>query len=148
MTGTRLLLAAVLPLACAACTYPVREMPPDHAVAGAFGNDGRSWKVRDAAAVSGPEGTVLVVTRLYFDRRAWARDARLDYDDLARFLDNDHDYAPELDVKLDAAEPRPAEHSELNVLEWKVALDPGAKRRLRFDFSVEHPRSMDVIGLL
>lgn len=102
MTGTRLLLAAVLPLACAACTYPVREMPPDHAVAGAFGNDGRSWKVRDAAAISGPEGMVLVVTRLYFDRRSWARDARLDNDDLARFLDNDHDYAPELDVKLDA----------------------------------------------
>jgi len=54
----------------------------------------------------------------------------------------------QIKVKLDAADPKPAEHSELNVLEWKVALDPGAKRKLRFDFSVEHPRSMDVIGLL
>ena len=54
----------------------------------------------------------------------------------------------QIKVKLDSADPKPAEHSELNVLEWKLALDPGAKRKLRFDFTVEHPRSMDVVGLL
>jgi uncharacterized protein (TIGR02231 family) len=54
----------------------------------------------------------------------------------------------QIKVKLDSADPKPAEVSELNVLEWKIALDPGAKRKLRFDFNVEHPRSMDVIGLL
>jgi uncharacterized protein (TIGR02231 family) len=54
----------------------------------------------------------------------------------------------QIKVKLDTADPKPAEVSELNVLEWKLALDPGAKRKLRFDFTVEHPRSMDVIGLL
>jgi uncharacterized protein (TIGR02231 family) len=54
----------------------------------------------------------------------------------------------QIKVKLDAAEPKPTEHTELNVLEWKVVLEPGAKRMLRFDFTVEHPRSMDVIGLL
>jgi hypothetical protein len=36
----------------------------------------------------------------------------------------------------------------LNILEWKLTLDRGAKRVLRFDFNVEHPRSMDVVGLL
>jgi hypothetical protein len=35
----------------------------------------------------------------------------------------------------------------LRQLEWKLTLDRGAKRTLRFDFSVEHPRTMDVIGL-
>ncbi len=54
----------------------------------------------------------------------------------------------QIKVKLDAADPKPTEHSELNVLEWKVVLDPGAKRTLRFDFTIEHPRGMDVIGLL
>ena len=50
-------------------------------------------------------------------------------------------------VKLDSADPNPTEQSELNTLEWKLVLDKGAKRVLRFDFNVEHPRTMDVIGL-
>jgi uncharacterized protein (TIGR02231 family) len=54
----------------------------------------------------------------------------------------------QIKVKLEGADPKPAEQSELNVLEWRIVLDPGAKRKLRFDFNVEHPRSMDVIGLL
>jgi hypothetical protein len=54
----------------------------------------------------------------------------------------------QIKVKLDSVDPKPAEHSELNVLEWKVVLEAGAKRKLRFDFTVEHPRAMDVIGLL
>lgn len=54
----------------------------------------------------------------------------------------------QIKVKLEAAEPKPSEQSELNVLEWKLVLDPGTKRKVRFDFNVEHPRSMEVIGLL
>jgi uncharacterized protein (TIGR02231 family) len=54
----------------------------------------------------------------------------------------------QIKVKLDAADPKPSEQSELGQLEWKLTLDQGAKRTIRFDFSVEHPRSMDVIGLL
>lgn len=50
-------------------------------------------------------------------------------------------------VKLEAADPRPAEHSELNLLEWKLAAKPGAKSVIRFEFSVEYPRAMDVVGL-
>lgn len=102
MSGLRLLLAAALPLMCTACALPVREMPPDHAAVGEFGHDGKSWKLRDAAAVSGSEGLVLIVTRLYFDRKKWVQDARLTHEDFAQFLDNEYGYAPELDIKLDA----------------------------------------------
>ena len=51
-------------------------------------------------------------------------------------------------VKLEGADPKPAEQTELGQLEWKLTLDKGARRTIRFDFSVEHPRSMDVIGLI
>jgi uncharacterized protein DUF4139 len=54
----------------------------------------------------------------------------------------------QIKVKLEAADPKPAEQSELGQLEWKLVLEQGARRTIRFDFSVEHPRSMDVIGLL
>ena len=51
-------------------------------------------------------------------------------------------------VKLDSADPKPSEQTELNQLEWKLTLDKGAKRTIRFDYSVEFPRTMDVVGLL
>lgn len=54
----------------------------------------------------------------------------------------------QIKVKLEAADPKPSEQSELGQLEWKLTLDRGAKRSIRFDFSVEYPRSLDVVGLL
>jgi uncharacterized protein (TIGR02231 family) len=54
----------------------------------------------------------------------------------------------QIKVKLESADPKPSEQSELGQLEWKLTLDKAARRVIRFDFSVEHPRSMDVIGLL
>lgn len=53
----------------------------------------------------------------------------------------------QIKVKLDSADPKPAEHSDLNQLEWKLTLDRAAKHTIRFDFSVEFPRVMEVIGL-
>jgi len=53
----------------------------------------------------------------------------------------------QIKVKLEAAEPKPSEQTELNLLEWKLTLDKTSKQTLRFDYSVEHPRSMDVVGL-
>jgi len=53
----------------------------------------------------------------------------------------------QIKVKLDSADPKPVEHTDLNQLEWKLTLDRAAKQTLRFDFSVEFPRAMDVIGL-
>lgn len=53
----------------------------------------------------------------------------------------------QIKVKLESAEPKPAKQTDLNQLEWKLTLDKQSKQTIRFDFSVEHPRSMEVIGL-
>lgn len=53
----------------------------------------------------------------------------------------------EIKVRLDTADPKPSEQTELNLLNWKLALAPQEKRLVRFDFSVDYPQSMDVIGL-
>jgi len=53
----------------------------------------------------------------------------------------------QIKVKLESAEPAPSTHSKLNQLEWKLTLEPGARRTLYFESSVELPRGMDVAGL-
>jgi len=53
----------------------------------------------------------------------------------------------QIKVRLDSAEPKPDKHTDLNQLEWKLILDPRAKQTVRFAFSVEAPRAMDVVGL-
>jgi uncharacterized protein (TIGR02231 family) len=63
-----------------------------------------------------------------------------------------HDQIPvprheNIKVKLDSVEPRPTEQTELNLLEWELAIPPGEERVVRFDFTVEHPREMSVLGL-
>jgi len=63
-----------------------------------------------------------------------------------------HDQLPvprheSIKVKLEGSDPKPADQSELGELTWKLSLDPGAKRFIRFDFGVEHPRDIQVAGL-
>jgi len=63
-----------------------------------------------------------------------------------------HDQIPvsrheQIKVKLEAAEPEPNEQTELNELEWHLSLAPNAKQIVRFDFTVEHPAAMQVMGL-
>ncbi len=63
-----------------------------------------------------------------------------------------HDQIPvprheDIKVKLESAEPRQVEQKELNLLEWELTLAPGEKRIVRFDFTVEHPRGMSLVGL-
>ncbi len=53
----------------------------------------------------------------------------------------------QIKVKLDSADPKATEHSDLNQLEWKLTLDQGAKQTIRFDFTVEFPKTLDVVGL-
>jgi len=53
----------------------------------------------------------------------------------------------EIKVRLDMAEPKPTKQTELGILEWELDLEPGEERAIRFDFNVEHPRSLTVIGL-
>ena len=50
-------------------------------------------------------------------------------------------------VRLEWAEPKPATQSDLGLLEWKLTLAPKEERVVRFEFSVEHPRAMPVVGL-
>ncbi len=64
-----------------------------------------------------------------------------------------HDHIPvprheQIKVKLEQVRPDPAEKSELNMLEWRLQLAAGAKQTIGYEFSVEHPRSLRVIGLL
>lgn len=53
----------------------------------------------------------------------------------------------QIKVKLDSADPKATDQTDLNQLEWKFTLDQGAKQTIRFDFSVEFPKALDVIGL-
>ena len=63
-----------------------------------------------------------------------------------------HDQLPvarheEIKVKLEFIDPKPAEQSELNLLKWELTLASKEKCTLRFDFNVESPQGMEVIGL-
>jgi uncharacterized protein (TIGR02231 family) len=63
-----------------------------------------------------------------------------------------HDQMPvprheEIKVRLESAEPRPSKQTELNLLDWELSLQAKEKRALRFDFLIEYPQDMEVIGL-
>ena len=63
-----------------------------------------------------------------------------------------HDQIPvarreEIKVRLESADPSPTEQTELNLLRWELTLAPKEKRVVRFDFSIEFPRAMDVIRM-
>jgi uncharacterized protein (TIGR02231 family) len=53
----------------------------------------------------------------------------------------------EIQVKLDQAEPKPTERSELNILEWQMKLDPKSETVVKFAYTVQYPRSMRISGL-
>jgi uncharacterized protein (TIGR02231 family) len=54
----------------------------------------------------------------------------------------------QIKVKLEKTSVEPAKHSDLGILEWRVSLAPGAKQIIRFEYSIEHPRSLQVAGLV
>lgn len=53
----------------------------------------------------------------------------------------------QIKVKLESADPKPSEQTELNELKWQLSLAPNEKRFIRFDFSIEYPTAMNVNGL-
>lgn len=64
-----------------------------------------------------------------------------------------HDHIPvsrheQIKVKLEQAIPEPAEKSDLNLLEWHLALPASAKATVQYSYLVEHPRSLQVVGLI
>lgn len=50
-------------------------------------------------------------------------------------------------VKLEAADPKPADQTEMGLLHWELELEPQQKRTVRFDLQIEHPREMQVVGM-
>lgn len=63
-----------------------------------------------------------------------------------------HDQTPvsrheEIKVRLDAALPKPSQQTELNLLDWELTLAPHEKQVVRFEYTVEHPATMKVVGL-
>jgi uncharacterized protein (TIGR02231 family) len=53
----------------------------------------------------------------------------------------------QIKVKLETADPKPGELTELNELIWKLSLAANAKQLVRFDFTIEHPAAMQITGL-
>jgi uncharacterized protein (TIGR02231 family) len=63
-----------------------------------------------------------------------------------------HDQAPvprheDIKIRLETADPRPSQQSELNLLDWELTLAAKEKRLVRFDFVVEFPQGMELVGL-
>lgn len=50
-------------------------------------------------------------------------------------------------VRLDRATPEPMEQTELHILKWELDLAPGEKRAIQYEYHVEHPRALPVMGL-
>lgn len=53
----------------------------------------------------------------------------------------------EIQVKLDEAKPYPTVTTEMNILEWKLKLEPQAETKVWYGYTVQNPRSMRVAGL-
>jgi uncharacterized protein (TIGR02231 family) len=63
-----------------------------------------------------------------------------------------HDQFPvsrheEIKVRLESADPKPVEVSEMNLLRWEFTLEPQEKRSVRFDFVVDSPQGMEIVGI-
>lgn len=54
----------------------------------------------------------------------------------------------QIKVRLDRATPEPVEQTELHILKWQLELSPTEKRTIHFEYQVEHPRALPVIGLV
>jgi hypothetical protein len=52
----------------------------------------------------------------------------------------------EIKVRLESCEPKPKTLTELNLLDWEFTLSSKEKRVIRFDFIVETPQEMEVVG--
>lgn len=54
----------------------------------------------------------------------------------------------QIKVRLDRIEPEPVEQTDLNILKWQLELAPGEKRTIRYEYQIEHPRGLHVVGLV
>jgi uncharacterized protein (TIGR02231 family) len=54
----------------------------------------------------------------------------------------------QIKVKLESVRPQPAEQTDLNLLEWQLALPGGGEQTIQYEYVVDHPRSLQLVGLL
>ncbi|MGC1377165.1 MAG: mucoidy inhibitor MuiA family protein [Anaerolineales bacterium] len=54
----------------------------------------------------------------------------------------------QIKIKLESAEPKPTEQTDLRLLEWQLTIKEKSKQKIRFEFSVEAPRAMELQGLV
>ncbi len=50
-------------------------------------------------------------------------------------------------VRLQDAQPKPTEQSDLNILKWELDIPAQTRRELLYTFTLEHPRDMTISGL-
>lgn len=53
----------------------------------------------------------------------------------------------EIKTKLQEASPAPTEQSDLNILKWTLQLAPQQKQEVKFEFLIEQPRAIEVVGI-
>jgi uncharacterized protein (TIGR02231 family) len=53
----------------------------------------------------------------------------------------------DIKIKLQDAQPRPSEQSDLNILKWELDMPAQSKREFTYVFVLEHPRDATVTGL-
>jgi len=63
-----------------------------------------------------------------------------------------HDHIPvgrheQIKIKLEKVVPEPTEQSDLNLMEWHMELSAAEETTIQYEFMVEHPRSLQVVGL-
>lgn len=54
----------------------------------------------------------------------------------------------QIKVRLDRSTPEPVEQSEMHILKWQLDLSPAEKKTIQFEYQVEHPRALPVVGLV
>ncbi|MCA9942670.1 MAG: mucoidy inhibitor MuiA family protein [Anaerolineales bacterium] len=54
----------------------------------------------------------------------------------------------QIKVKLEEIRPQPTEQTQLNLVEWQLKVASGAEVTVEYEYSVVHPRSLKVAGLL
>jgi uncharacterized protein (TIGR02231 family) len=64
-----------------------------------------------------------------------------------------HDQLPvsrheEIKVRMEQASPELSELSELNVMKWEVTMSPADKLKIRYEYQIQHPRTIRVVGLI
>ncbi|HET7088214.1 MAG TPA: mucoidy inhibitor MuiA family protein [Anaerolineae bacterium] len=126
---------------------PLKLTAPGEEFETYFGVDDRIYVKRELKAREVDKKLLQEKRRLHYGYEIEVRNLRPGRIDLEI-----HDQMPvsrheSVKVRLESVDPKHAEQSEMNELTWKLSLEPGAKQLVRFDFSVEHPRDLQVAGL-